>query len=561
MSSSAGLDPRFFLCFPLQEYFVDKDSGLPLSGGIVTFYDQNSQSVLKPVYTLSGNGPFSTASYIQLPNPLILSSVGTFIDNNGNDIIPYLFPYDGTPASSTGTVDLYYITVYNSAGVLQFTRQAWPNLTSSTAPSSTEFVNYIPNGQLLLHNSIPAWVTNNYIANQLPAPTTYNNANAVPASADVTPIAQGGWTFQVPHGSTSVNIINFIYQQPATNPDISADPRFRVNIQCTQVLGTDTFKDLCIQFNDVNKFATDGATTYTLSFQGYSQNGNVTNLGIRILKYFGSGGSTSTDTPFGTGQVSLNTSDSIYNISGTFGTNVNQIVGPNNDDYVQIAIRLPTTAVSNVILSDFVLTVGTVLLTGFPVTTNAQFTDQSTAGWLPVPNPNGSNLYLPIKLGPEGFIYDSSEIGTVVGKATLADFNGTSISTVSNELLCDGSQYQSSGYSSLGVPFQRLATKLAYNGTNGLPIFGTGLNFATAIANAAGTSHLFIGNNQYGTGLAATDSIAAPTGFTFNNIHLDNSATTNLTAYVNSATTGDCVGIITTMSDTGSTGIVFTTTR
>ena len=69
----AGLNPLFVLNPPLQEVLFDKDTGLPLSGGIVTFYvDNGSETVLKQIYELSGN-PTSGFTYTQLPNPLILN--------------------------------------------------------------------------------------------------------------------------------------------------------------------------------------------------------------------------------------------------------------------------------------------------------------------------------------------------------------------------------------------------------------------------------------------------------------------------------------------------------
>jgi hypothetical protein len=120
------LDPRFIQVPPLQDYFVDKDTGFPLSAGIVTFYEDNDHTVLKPVYQLTVT-PSNTYVYNPLTNPLQLSSVGTFMDENGNDIVPYFFPFDGTPTATNNNVDLYFITVFSSAGVMQFTRDAWPN--------------------------------------------------------------------------------------------------------------------------------------------------------------------------------------------------------------------------------------------------------------------------------------------------------------------------------------------------------------------------------------------------------------------------------------------------
>ena len=65
-------------------------------------------------------------TYVALPNPLRLSAVGTVQDANGNNVLPFYFPYD-----EQGNVELYYLTVESMDGQLQFTREAWPNLPES----------------------------------------------------------------------------------------------------------------------------------------------------------------------------------------------------------------------------------------------------------------------------------------------------------------------------------------------------------------------------------------------------------------------------------------------
>ncbi len=149
--------PNFVACFPLQEYFVDKDTGEPLSAGVVTFYEDNDRTVLKPIYQ-QVQAPDNTYSFVQLNNPLTLTIVGTFSDDSGNDIIPYLYPYSGLPTDAErGALDLYYITVYAAVppigtGVLQFTREAWPpNVDDSGSSTSDNAIseNQISNPQFV----------------------------------------------------------------------------------------------------------------------------------------------------------------------------------------------------------------------------------------------------------------------------------------------------------------------------------------------------------------------------------------------------------------------------
>jgi hypothetical protein len=127
-------NPLYFACFPLQEYFVNKDTGFPLAGGYVEFFSDPAFTVPKDVYQQSLIN--NNYTYTNLGSVLVLSSVGTFQDNNGNDIIPFLYPYN-----AEGEVELYFVRVWSGdpsvqGSVLQFTRQGWPpNFIQSTSPS------------------------------------------------------------------------------------------------------------------------------------------------------------------------------------------------------------------------------------------------------------------------------------------------------------------------------------------------------------------------------------------------------------------------------------------
>ncbi len=130
----ASQNPMYFACFPLQEYFVNKDTGFPLAGGYVEFFSDPAFTVPKDVFQQSLIS--NNFTYTNLGSVLVLTSVGTFQDNNGNDIIPFLYPYN-----VAGELELYFIRVWSGnpsvqGSVLQFTRQGWPpNLIQSTSPS------------------------------------------------------------------------------------------------------------------------------------------------------------------------------------------------------------------------------------------------------------------------------------------------------------------------------------------------------------------------------------------------------------------------------------------
>lgn len=116
-----AIDQRYVPAFSIEDVILDKDTGAPLSGGKVYFEQDNQRGILKPVYQITGTSPNYT--FAPLPNPVILSSIGTFEDALGNPVIPYFLPYD-----DAGNPEYYYIRVTSANDVSQFAREAQPHL-------------------------------------------------------------------------------------------------------------------------------------------------------------------------------------------------------------------------------------------------------------------------------------------------------------------------------------------------------------------------------------------------------------------------------------------------
>ena len=142
------LDPRFITTSDLSPYLVDKDTGYPLANGTIEFWKDNARSVPKTVYELTGSPPNYT--YTALPNPVTLSSVGTIEDSLGNNVALYYFPY--ASMADGADIELYYVVVKNEAGEIQFTREAWPNLTPESSPVDEQnnvIINQLSNPQFV----------------------------------------------------------------------------------------------------------------------------------------------------------------------------------------------------------------------------------------------------------------------------------------------------------------------------------------------------------------------------------------------------------------------------
>lgn len=499
----------------LQDYLVDKDLGTPLAGGIVTFYHDNDRLRLKTLYMQTGTPGDYT--YVELENPMHLSSVGTMTDSQGNDIIPFYYPYDEDDST---ILDPYYVTVYSvnqdgSPAALQFTRENFPFVNPSTNPSDDQLdlQNLIPNGQFSAHTNLP-------------------NSGVYPNGTSSVVVAQGGsagWYYTKDNPSSDVDIILFsqILQEP---PNVTGNPRYAINISCQDATGNDTFKELRMRFNNVNRFASD-TNIYTFSFTGLSNAATPLNVLFKLIKNFGTGGSATTETDLQ--QFTLDSGMyEIFSFSFVFGTNESFTIGSLNDDYIELAISFPSTQSFNASLTDFMLVSGQIDISQYPERPDNMVYADGIVGSIPTPNPNGSDLFLPIILTKAGVTYDHSVVGNFIASPSA---------TLDNYLLCDGSVYLTSDFSSSGIPYSRLQTVLYSSGFGGVPLYGTGSTYATAQFRNTVNNALRIYTNQPGAQTGATDGLGPlATGFTFGNIHTGQAS--SVSAYASASSTINVIG-------------------
>lgn len=524
-----AIDPRYIADLSLQQYLVDKDSGLPLAGGKVFFYRDASRTEFKDVYKLAGDPP--NYSFVPLDNPVILSAVGTFQDADGNDIIPYYLPlFIDAQDNITDIPDLYYVVVESFSGVSQFTREGWP-------PNSEEggggdvilgnISNYIPNGQFLTHN--------NY----------WNNTTSQVLDSGSTIIAPGGWTFELPDDVQSTNILTFT-EIPTWTGNPPESPPFQVTIQCTEPNSADDIKSLRIKFNDVNIFSSN-TQYYTFGFSGVSNSTNVDVI-INLVKYFGEGGTAFVPAPITTftleaGNQQFFSTPLIFedNAGDTFGT---------GQTYVAIDISFSRSISFNVSMTDFVLVQGNTTLEDYPVQTNADTLARAVTGWMNKPDYNGQDLYLPLILTRGGMEFDHGQIGNIVAYDGPVGNPSSALTDtpppITNYMPADGSSYLFDDFSTLGIPYSRYGDfLLATSPIFYIPRYGTGADFVTPYAFPSSTTDMRLTVNSNGSGISgATDG---NTGWSFvEGVNYNGSSTgsvsINYTAYSNVADTILCVG-------------------
>lgn len=490
---SGNIDPRLLIAPSLEMLFRDKTTGLPLVNGFVYFFKDTSRTTPKPVYTLTGTP--GSYTYTALPNPIRLSAVGTFTDGapGTNDIIPYYFPYDGTPTGqSNGNVELYYIVVTDQNGLQQFTRQAWPNFTSgSTILTNPE--NFVQNGQFRIHNNIP------------------NSGLITSSSTNLAP----NFYFERTVGSSAVDNVTFTrFTSYTSNPTTS--PRYALNVVNSMVSATDNQKDFQIIWEDVNKFASQNLSNpqyYTFSFEAQTSGANIP-VSVYLLKNYGSGGSTTTQELLQT--FTVGPTYQIFSVQFFFGNNSLQTIGTGDDDYVCLLVRYPLDATFNVSATNFSLLFGSVTVNSFPIETDGEFKYQSIFGeGLPTPDYNGNSYNLPVIYTANGASFDTSVVGSIMTQISVNPDG--SLYSPPGWYYCNGTKLITSNYSSDGVPNTRLFNRLFANipalGV-ACPITGTGSDYLTACPVEVAT-RVRVDSNHFGAVTATADGTIA-TGFTFN---------------------------------------------
>lgn len=486
----AGLNSQYIAAFTFEEVILDKDTGLPLEHGLAFFYKDNSREDIKNVFELTS---YPAYDYKPLSNPVTISG-GLFVDDNGKNTVPYFFPYNG----DTGELELYYVKVYSTldgvtGSVFQFDREAEPSSAISSGVGGTAGdKNYIPNGQFLLHNNVHS------------SGETTRPGEII---EDVTIVAPGGWTFERSTGVTSEDSVLFNYVgSPVSNP--TGSPKYICNLICYTPDIHTSYKSLLVKFLDVNKFA--GTQAYNLFFSIRSTTASP--ITVNLIKNFGTGGPSSPEESIPLrATIPTSSSFSPVNVPIVFGTNIGKTIGTSRDDYIQIEFALPDTTSFNIEITDVALTMSSKILTEFPVMTDEEMVGRSLAGWTTIPLYDAEDLYLPVLNGPNGFVFDRSQIGKVY--STMGKILGA------GELNIDGASYKTNEYSPDLIPYSRLQ-KILWSDTIQTPVFGTGSAYMTAIyagTDEATTEELLISNNLAGIVTNAADG-TIPTGFTITNV-------------------------------------------
>lgn len=466
---------QYFLANCLQQYFVDKDTQLPLSGGIVTFYKDTDRtpSGLKAVYKYTGTP--GNPAYTALPNPITLTPQGTIADASGNDVLFYFYPYD-----ENGNLEQYYIKVENLDGVLQFDRSGMPQVEESGGTSQiTNGGNMIANGQFWLHTNLLKDDTH----------------EAGEIREESTPIGYGDWTFERPHDSSAKDIVTFPrFGSWSATPE--SNPRYAFSLETQTPSPGDDFKDLAVKFKNVN-FLASATNKITVGMSGISNTGSNIDVDLVVYKYFGTGGSDYTQIDVET--FTLTPSYQKFSTSFVLGDNDGKTIGSGDDDYIQIRWRFKTDTVQDLTMTDFFLLEGDISNPIFPEESPKEIVQRSLASSFEKPAYDGSNLYDVPRLTKTGFDWSGFPVGLPFS------WFGPESTIPPAFAYCNGSKLRRTlSDTTTNIPHQRLFDVIGIN-------WGNGDDYSFSF-NDSGT--LKIINNEGGSVTDSADG-STPTNFTF----------------------------------------------
>ncbi len=307
-----------------QDYLVDKSSGLPLAAGIVTLYQDENRTILKNWYYQKSSG--GSYSFAALNNPMTLSSVGTVTDPNGNDVLPFFYPYNESATGGTIEKQAYYVTVDNSIGTRQFTRENFPYIaTGSSATGISSYNNLIVNSQFYGNAS--------------------GGAGAVTVGTDtiIAPSQHQGFSkpeirFQksTNDGTDTITFTKFSADESQLTDDVT--PEYYINYNCSN-FGTSTTKQIWIPLQLHLAALSNQNGVFTIQTRSTSPSAAVT-VKVTLYADVGTGGTQAAQTSIQT--ITPTTAWTKTPVSLAF-PNVNDITGISNagDDAYYIVLDFP----------------------------------------------------------------------------------------------------------------------------------------------------------------------------------------------------------------------------
>lgn len=320
--------PQLLIASPtFQDALVDKN-GLPLAAGVVTMYQDNSRTTLKNWYYQTGTP--GAYNYAQLPNPMTLSAAGTIVDVNGQDTIPFFYPVSEV---DNRTSQPYYVTVDNSNGQRQFTRQNFPFIAPGTTPSNVvvpTLKNYIVNNVFWRNiGSVNATTLTTNVLSGLPSVVL------APSQHESLRMPDFIFSKDVNGAADTINFFQFSGSQVITGDNVT--PEYYCQLHCTGA-GSETVKYFQIPIS-THILSMSNAQNCTITLDAMAVTGSP-QITLQVLQDLGSGVAAATPVTVGTFTLS-NAWNKIQTLTFPMPSAQGITPGVGNDDGLYLQIGMP----------------------------------------------------------------------------------------------------------------------------------------------------------------------------------------------------------------------------
>ena len=381
----------------LQEFFIDKDTNLPLTEGYVYYYSDIARSNLKTVYEINGNP--GSYGYTALPNPLQLSGAGTTVNSAGNDIRVYYYPYD-----EQGNIELYYIVVKDKFGNTKLNRPAWPNLICDSGISTFAY-NFVRN------STFYSWSNG----------TEFDDVKS--GSVSLTDFMVDDWTYSQDDPSQTIQISQGVFA--AGDDSVPGNPPFYLNyVNSSAGNAAGTFNHFQQTYRSVQTLNSKNVAV-SIWVKQTNTGALPGQFSVTLTQYFGTGGSPSaTPPPTTILTVPGLTIGSFVNYTGSvlLPSIVGKSIGTNGDDKLILSLEMPLNQTASIQINDVRLEEGSEVVGDQEISNDDMAKQTDAFGYYPPFTTGDVKLTLKNTATTGWLMMDDGTIGNPLSNATHVGF-------------------------------------------------------------------------------------------------------------------------------------------
>ncbi len=342
------IDDQLLIASPtLQDVLVDK-LGIALASGVVKCFQDGARTTFKNWYYQSGSP--NNYTYIALPNPMTLSAAGTIVDVNGNDTIPFFYPYD---PENNNAFQPYFIEVYDKDGQLQFTRQNFP-FVANEAPGPEPIIINPTLQNVIINNRF--WRN---IGSIVPSSTTmgtwttqYNNSGTV-YYATLAPSQHDGFSMPdlnyIKTNNSATETISFASFAQSDTPILVGDitPEFYINHNCSGAGSSETLKVYQIPISLSTQSLVSVQASVTIQAINFAGAANGT-LQLFYYQFLGTGAASPNPVLINNVTIELTPDWEKYNFTFTLPPTEGLTLSTTGDDALYLQIGMPLNNTCNI---------------------------------------------------------------------------------------------------------------------------------------------------------------------------------------------------------------------